>query len=194
MPTVKLAGTLLVQLFQNLIGNAIKYRGLDARYIHIAAEEQGGNYLFSVKDNGLGVEEHHQEDIFETFKRLHGAEILGSGIGLAICKKIVERAGEAHLGRVEARTMVHVLLYSAALRAGLNSNAVASGNCMVRMGRLELPRPCEHWNLNPGRLPIPPHPQAGKFSLSVPLPLSWPQTCFAGSSKILSDHASVVET
>jgi PAS domain S-box-containing protein len=93
LPDVNLEGTLLVQLFQNLIGNAIKYRGNNASRIHIAAEEQGGYHLFSVKDNGIGFEEHHHERIFEPFKRLHGAGIPGTGIGLAICKKIIERAG-----------------------------------------------------------------------------------------------------
>ncbi len=93
LPEVELESTLLVQLFQNLIGNAIKYRGKASPRIHIAAEEQGRYYLFSVKDNGLGIDKQHLERIFEPFKRLHGGEISGSGIGLAVCKKIVDRAG-----------------------------------------------------------------------------------------------------
>ena len=93
LPEVKLESTYLVQIFQNLIGNAIKYRAKDAPRIHIAAEKQGNQFLFLVKDNAGGIPREHQERIFEPFKRLHGAEISGSGIGLAICKKVIERAG-----------------------------------------------------------------------------------------------------
>lgn len=92
LPEVKMDATLLVQLFQNLIANAIKYRSKDVPRIHIAAEELAGSYLFSIKDNGMGIERQHQGHIFEPFKRLHGSEIPGSGIGLTLCKKIVERA------------------------------------------------------------------------------------------------------
>jgi signal transduction histidine kinase len=93
LPEVNLEGTLLMQLFQNLIENAVKYRGKDVPRIHIGAGQERGCDFFSVRDNGVGIPEHQKERIFEPFKRLHGHKISGSGIGLAICKKIVERAG-----------------------------------------------------------------------------------------------------
>lgn len=93
LPAVKLEEVLQIQLFQNLIENAIKYRGMDAPDIYIGAVEQDDCYLFRVKDNGIGIEESQRENIFKPFKRLHGFDIPGTGMGLAICKKIVERAG-----------------------------------------------------------------------------------------------------
>lgn len=93
LPEVNLEGALLLQLFQNLIGNAIKYSKRDAPRTYIGAEEDGDYYQFSVRDNGIGIEAHHQDRIFEPFKRLHGTDIPGNGIGLAVCKRVVERAG-----------------------------------------------------------------------------------------------------
>lgn len=91
LPSLRVNGTNLIQIFQNLIGNAIHYRR-DARpQIHISAQELTGEWLFSCKDNGIGVAPEYQSQIFEPFKRLHGADRPGSGIGLAVCKKIVER-------------------------------------------------------------------------------------------------------
>jgi signal transduction histidine kinase len=82
-----------VQLFQNLIANAIKYRGEDPPLIHVSAEVNDGEVRVSVKDNGPGIDPKYHERIFGLFKRLHGAEIQGTGLGLAICRKIVERHG-----------------------------------------------------------------------------------------------------
>ncbi len=83
----------LSQIFQNLVSNAIKYRGSDPPRIHIGAEETDNDWTFSVKDNGLGIEAAYKDQIFGIFKRLHGREFPGTGMGLAICKKIVERHG-----------------------------------------------------------------------------------------------------
>jgi len=93
LPEVQVEGTLLVQVFQNLIENAIKYRGKDAPRIHIGDGQEDGYYRFFVRDNGIGIEREYYGRIFEPFKRLHGREKPGSGLGLALCKKIIERAG-----------------------------------------------------------------------------------------------------
>ncbi len=82
-----------VRLFQNLIGNAIKYRGTAAPRIHVSVEQFDGEWRFAVADNGMGIPAEYHRTIFGVFKRLHGSTIPGTGIGLAICQRVVERHG-----------------------------------------------------------------------------------------------------
>jgi light-regulated signal transduction histidine kinase (bacteriophytochrome) len=94
LPTVLADRAQLVRLFQNLVGNAIKYRGPDAPHIQITALDSQDAWLFKVRDNGIGIDPQYRERIFVIFQRLHSREqYSGTGIGLAVCKRIVERAG-----------------------------------------------------------------------------------------------------
>jgi light-regulated signal transduction histidine kinase (bacteriophytochrome) len=93
LPVVLVDHTHLIQLLQNLIGNAIKYRSNEAPHIHLSARESGPEWVISVQDNGIGLNPKYADHIFTVFKRLHGKEYPGTGIGLAICKRIVERYG-----------------------------------------------------------------------------------------------------
>ncbi len=94
LPAVDADRAQLVRLFQNLIGNAIKYRGKEVPRIQIDAEELCDECLFRVSDNGIGIDPQYHERIFVIFQRLHAREqYSGTGIGLAVCKRIVERAG-----------------------------------------------------------------------------------------------------
>ncbi|HYI97688.1 MAG TPA: PAS domain S-box protein [Bryobacteraceae bacterium] len=94
LPKVRIRAIHLQQLLQNLISNALKYRGKEPTRIHVAAERNSGEWLFSVRDNGIGIDPKYREQIFGIFKRLHSAaEYWGTGIGLAICRRIVDRAG-----------------------------------------------------------------------------------------------------
>ena len=95
LPTVLAEPTQLAQLFQNLIGNAVKFRRDELEpQIHVGCRRNGSGWVFSVKDNGIGIEPEYHEKVFLIFQRLHGREkYSGTGIGLAICKKIVEQHG-----------------------------------------------------------------------------------------------------
>ncbi len=104
LPVVNADKVQMIQLFQNLIGNAIKYHSKDSPVIRINAEQKGEEWVVSVCDNGIGIAAEYQEYIFGVFKRLHGNAQAGTGVGLAICKSIVERHGgriwvESELGQ-----------------------------------------------------------------------------------------------
>jgi light-regulated signal transduction histidine kinase (bacteriophytochrome) len=112
LPTLSAPEGHLLPLFQNLIGNAIKYRSEQPPRIHVATYIGDGVPHFSVSDNGIGIDPEYHEQIFTVFKRLHGSQIPGTGVGLAICQKIVQRQGgriwvESALG---AGTTIHFSL------------------------------------------------------------------------------------
>nr|WP_231134987.1 sensor histidine kinase [Motilibacter deserti] len=94
LPTVRGEGPLLTQVFQNLIGNAVKFRGEDAPRVHIGVRQEGGFWELCCRDNGIGIEPQYAERIFVIFQRLHPKDQYeGTGIGLALCRKIVEFHG-----------------------------------------------------------------------------------------------------
>jgi len=93
LPTVAAEEVILMQILQNLISNSIKYRSEEPPKIHVSAERDGAGWLFAVRDNGIGIDAEDSERVFGMFKRLHGSEIPGTGMGLALCKKVVERQG-----------------------------------------------------------------------------------------------------
>jgi Bacteriophytochrome (light-regulated signal transduction histidine kinase) len=94
LPTVLGDGTQLIQLLQNLISNAIKFRREEPPQVHIKAVQSPKEWVFEVRDNGIGMESEYFERIFTIFQRLHSkSEYPGTGIGLAVCKKILERHG-----------------------------------------------------------------------------------------------------
>jgi hypothetical protein len=93
LPSVRADQIGLVQLFQNLIGNAIKYRSTMAPCIEVWCERKEKEWQFAVRDNGIGIKPEYAEQVFGVFKRLHGAAYPGTGIGLAICQRIVETHG-----------------------------------------------------------------------------------------------------
>jgi light-regulated signal transduction histidine kinase (bacteriophytochrome) len=98
LPVVTAGPLRMKQMFQNLISNALKYRSPDRDLVvTVSAEDKGSEYLFSVADNGLGIDPAHRTTIFQPFKRLHSRdEIEGTGLGLSICRKIAE----IHQGRI----------------------------------------------------------------------------------------------
>ncbi len=97
LPTIRADSGRLDQLLQNLVGNAIKFRGQEPPRVHVSAERKDDDWLFTVRDNGIGIEPRHADQIFQIFERLHHKhEYPGTGIGLAVCKKIVE----GHHGRL----------------------------------------------------------------------------------------------
>jgi light-regulated signal transduction histidine kinase (bacteriophytochrome) len=95
LPVLNVREVHLLQLFQNLLGNALKYRSDAHPLIDVSAQRDGKMWRLSVKDNGIGIDQQYARQVFGLFKRLHGggSQYEGTGIGLAICQKIVERYG-----------------------------------------------------------------------------------------------------
>jgi len=93
LPVVHAHEIRMVQLLQNLVGNAIKYRSAEPPEIHVSAERRESDWVFSVEDNGIGIDPEYAQEVFRIFRRLHGQAYPGTGIGLAICQRIVESYG-----------------------------------------------------------------------------------------------------
>ena len=100
LPLLRFDFNQLSQLFRQLLANAITFRGTEPPRIHISATEESGSFTLAVCDNGIGIDPRYHEQIFGIFKRLHGREYPGTGIGLAICKRIVEQHG----GRISVQS------------------------------------------------------------------------------------------
>ncbi len=100
LPVIEAHEIRMIQLFQNLVGNGIKYRRRETPRIRVSAEQLRDEWLFAVEDNGIGIRPEYAQQIFGIFKRLHGQTYPGTGIGLAICQRIVERYG----GRIWAES------------------------------------------------------------------------------------------
>jgi light-regulated signal transduction histidine kinase (bacteriophytochrome) len=93
LPRIRAHAEHFVQLFQNLIGNSIKYRSDQSPIVHLAVCKEDDIWHFVFSDNGLGIDAEYHQRVFEPFKRLHGREISGTGLGLAMCHRIVQRCG-----------------------------------------------------------------------------------------------------
>ncbi|MDH3582595.1 MAG: ATP-binding protein [Phycisphaerae bacterium] len=94
LPVVEADRTQLVQVFQNLLANAIKFHGAEPPLVHVTASRRGDQWVLSVADNGIGIDREHRLEVFRMFRRVHAeGDFAGSGIGLATCRKIVERHG-----------------------------------------------------------------------------------------------------
>ena len=121
LPQVVADSSLMAQVFQNLIGNAIKFRGSDPPVIRVSAQDKGQEWVFSVADNGIGIAAEHADSVFVIFRRLNPRALYsGNGIGLSICKKIIEQHGgriwvESQLG--QGSTFKFTLPFKARLTA-----------------------------------------------------------------------------
>jgi chemotaxis family two-component system sensor kinase Cph1 len=134
LPVLRVAESHFLQVFQNLIGNAIKYRSHLPPRVEISVRESGPDLIFSVTDNGIGIDSQYHDKIFVAFKRLHGKDVPGAGIGLAICK----RAMDHYNGRIWVESHAHqgatfLFAVPAALRCQhAEEHATASGPAQSR--------------------------------------------------------------
>jgi two-component system CheB/CheR fusion protein len=128
LPTVVADQAMLRQVFQNLIANSIKYRSGETPRIHITAQTDAEGWLISVRDNGIGIDPKDAERVFGMFKRLHGPDIPGAGIGLALCKKVVERHG----GRIWVESETG---QGATFKFTLPTRKIATGKRLGVLGR-----------------------------------------------------------
>ena len=143
LPEVWLDIRSLILLFQNLVANAIKYRSQQALHVHISAEPSEEDWIFSVRDNGIGIAPAYHARIFGIFKRLHGKEIPGTGIGLAICHRIIDWASQLcmHEERQtrfgdEGKRGLQLLLvdHGEAVAAGIDKEALEAADSGAREG------------------------------------------------------------
>jgi light-regulated signal transduction histidine kinase (bacteriophytochrome) len=93
LPTVVADEVMVLEVFQSLIGNSVKYRSEEAPKIHVSAVRTGERWQFSVRDNGIGIHQADAARVFDMGRRLDGNEVPGTGLGLALCRKVVERHG-----------------------------------------------------------------------------------------------------
>ena len=113
LPVVMADSSQLAQVFQNLVGNALKFHGSQPPVIQVGAERKGKEWVFSVTDNGIGIAAEHAENVFVIFRRLHTrTEYPGNGIGLAICKKDNRAARRADLGRIGVGPGIHFQVHT----------------------------------------------------------------------------------
>ena len=129
LPTLLVDEGQMVLLFQNLIGNALKFRSESPPEVHVGARREEGRWVIGVRDNGIGIDSQYFERIFQVFQRLHTREKYpGSGVGLSLCRRVVERHGgriwvESDVGRGAA---FYFSLPGSVLGAGLRRWAVTA--------------------------------------------------------------------
>ncbi len=113
LPSLVIDTARMTQLFQNLLGNAIKYRNpQEPPRIHVSCRHHENEWVFGVRDNGVGFKKEYAEQVFGMFKRLHGRDVPGTGIGLALCRKTRRVFRRPHLGRFHARSWIYVFLHN----------------------------------------------------------------------------------
>jgi signal transduction histidine kinase len=129
LPVVSADRASLCRVFQNLVGNAVKFTGEETPHVRIEADRENGDWRFSVRDNGIGMNPEHAQRIFEPFQRLHGEEDYpGTGIGLAVCERIVDQfGGRIWVSSSPGEGSVFHFTLPAALPSGVDPPRVRAG-------------------------------------------------------------------